>query len=1203
MPPPPASDLGRCLTPAEIATLLSCEDADTPQGGAAHLNACDACQRRMQQWLLGGTRAVTGWPGPATPPDESAVPPEAAGFTFESVIGVGGMGAVWRAVQHLPSRTVAVKFVRGRQASEGALARLRGEANAAARLQHPNVVTLYEFREDPAAGAFLTLEYVPGGTLADRMAGGPLDPAGACRLVRTLAEAVGFAHSRGVVHRDLKPANVLLADDGTPKVADFGIARVQGSNTPGEVAGTPHYMAPEQARGDAVDARADVYALGVILFELVTGQTPFCGDTAAAVLLAAERSDPPRAGRLRKGVPKAVETICEKCLQRHPDRRYASAYDLAADLERFLTGRPVQAMPVSAVAQGWMWARRNKAVTAALALGAVLVFVGGPVVTYLWLTADRARGDAQTAEGKERVAKDYALAAVVAQPSEDDLDPNRNRVRLSGPELRPIEQTVEQLKALRTVLGDTDEATLTECLVRAVEGKRAAIVGDWLAADTAYQRLSTDLQKLNRSPALVGRTEALELAHAELLVEQTTIRRNLGVFERAEETARAALSSLDRSGSAGNASERDRVRRDALLEHLRCLRALGRHDEADRTAVQAERAAEQLAEKPGEPDDLSALGRCLVFLAQQPGPNAADAVGPAAKRALAVHLRVHESFPNALRPAFETGEAYLLVAEALRRSGQLEAAKRQSELGHGLLEKLAKAHPEYTEILHALTVGAITQVEIAMAEGRPAEAVRLARSAVERTEVWRRRQPGDVMAVGTSAEAYLALATAQTANMAPLAGDRSLATSIRLLTGLPEAVRRRSQPVLLLARCRLELAARQLADGRVAESQSLAREAVAELREWVATGSADDTSRRQILEVLDWAVLPTGRLSPDAAEEAVTLFASIAETLRRNDPAHEFTTFVTGHNRLLSAIVDVHRNRRESAIEGLTTAVKEFDRVKVSDGAPGRLSAALGRSYFFVARTYQRLGRRAEQVEAERKSIAHRRKWAEARPDDFDAADALAHSLAFLGDALAADGGPDDEAAFEEAFNLWDRFDKAAPAARLTASKRAQVLVGVAYRRIDQDRFPQAEESLKQAWELLDSIPEPERASAEFRTASRLHHNRTAWLRAKTGDYEACESAAKELAAAAKGHPNALLDAAFYLAWCRDLADRDQSVGMSDRANLVERYASGAVRLLEQAVDAGVKDLATVRSKPQFQRLADRDDFRAVLKRMESKPK
>lgn len=306
-----------CLTPAQIRTLLSA-DGDTPPEAASHLNACVACQRRMQQWLVGGTQAVTG-SAADTPAAVDMTTPSVPGYSFETVIGVGGMGAVWKAVQHLPNRTVAVKFLRGAAANADALDRFRREANAAARLQHPNVVTLYEFRDDPLAGPFLTLEYVAGGTLADRMLGGPAAPVEACRLVRTLAEAVGFANSRGVVHRDLKPANVLLAEDDTPKVADFGIARLQDADAaPGEVAGTPRYMAPEQARGEAVDARADVYALGVILFELVTGQTPFLGETPAEVLLAAERTEPPRARQLRPGVPKAVETVCEKCLRRAP---------------------------------------------------------------------------------------------------------------------------------------------------------------------------------------------------------------------------------------------------------------------------------------------------------------------------------------------------------------------------------------------------------------------------------------------------------------------------------------------------------------------------------------------------------------------------------------------------------------------------------------------------------------------------------------------------------------------------------------------------------------------------------------------------------------------------------------------------------------------------------------------------------------------
>jgi serine/threonine protein kinase len=285
----------------------------------------------------------------------AAESPVVPGYEVFEELGRGGMGVVYRACQVNLKRSVALKLIRdGALASPQQRARFRIEAEAAARMRHANVVAIYEVGEHQGRPYF-AMELVEGPSLDKHLSGRPQPAAQAAELLRTLALAVQHAHAQRVVHRDLKPANILLTAGGVPKVTDFGLAKRLDSQSTvwtqeGAVVGTASYMSPEQAagRGHEIGPEADVYALGVILYESLTGRPPFLADSWQQTIDQVLHDEPAPPTRTQPGVPADLETICLKCLEKEPARRYASAGELADDLARFLEGKPVAAVPLGA---------------------------------------------------------------------------------------------------------------------------------------------------------------------------------------------------------------------------------------------------------------------------------------------------------------------------------------------------------------------------------------------------------------------------------------------------------------------------------------------------------------------------------------------------------------------------------------------------------------------------------------------------------------------------------------------------------------------------------------------------------------------------------------------------------------------------------------------------------------------------------------
>jgi WD40 repeat protein/tRNA A-37 threonylcarbamoyl transferase component Bud32 len=344
--------------------------------------------------------------------------PAVPGYEILGELGRGGMGVVYRARQTKLNRLVALKMIlAGAHAGPLELARFHTEAEAAAHLQHPNIVQIYEVGEHHGLH-YLALEFVEGVSLAQKYAGAPQPARVAARLVETLARTMHHAHQKGIVHRDLKPANVLLTADGTPKITDFGLAkRLEGPSAQtktGAVLGTPGYMAPEQAEGKthALGPAADIYALGAILYELLTGRPPFQAATPLDTLLQVVSQDPTPPSRLKRDVPRELETVCLKCLHREPGRRYASALDLADDLQRFLEDWPVLARRAGPVERAWRWCRRNPVVATAAAVTSAAL-LGVTVVSVLFAIAQaRHSQDLRAEQRQTRAQKERAEKAL-----------------------------------------------------------------------------------------------------------------------------------------------------------------------------------------------------------------------------------------------------------------------------------------------------------------------------------------------------------------------------------------------------------------------------------------------------------------------------------------------------------------------------------------------------------------------------------------------------------------------------------------------------------------------------------------------------------------------------------------------------------------------------------------------------------------------
>ena len=373
---------------ALIAKYLSAVDSGNEPDRSAFLARHPEFASDLESFFR-NRDTIQSWTGETAP-----LPRSFGGYELIEELGRGGMGVVFKAHQKSLNRIVALKMILlGQLASPEDVQRFRREAESAARLEHPNIVPIYEVGEHEGQPYF-TMKMIEGGSLADHLDHFKKNPRVAARLMATAARAVRYAHQRGILHRDLKPANILLDRDKQPHITDFGLAKRLDGNEPQTttvgLAGTLAYLAPERTTGQAslLSWSVDVYGMGAVLYELLTRRPPFRGRTPLETLRLVQETEPDHPRKWNPDVDADLSTICLKCLEKDPGKRYEAAKPLSEDLENWLEGRPILARPVGSAARLWRWCKRNRLAAALIGSGAALV-----VLVLLSLAEQNARRD------------------------------------------------------------------------------------------------------------------------------------------------------------------------------------------------------------------------------------------------------------------------------------------------------------------------------------------------------------------------------------------------------------------------------------------------------------------------------------------------------------------------------------------------------------------------------------------------------------------------------------------------------------------------------------------------------------------------------------------------------------------------------------------------------------------------------------------
>jgi tetratricopeptide (TPR) repeat protein/predicted Ser/Thr protein kinase len=659
--------------------------------------------------------------------------PNIPGYDVLMELGRGGMGVVYQARQKNLDRVVALKMVLdGAQLSPRARARFEAEALAVARLQHPNIVQLYEVGEHEGRPYF-SLEYVDGGSLAQQLRGQPQPVAFAAEMTETLARAVDYAHRHGIIHRDLKPANVLLTAGGLPRVTDFGLAKrldvdAAGHTKSGDVMGTPSYMAPEQAHGRLQDIgpATDVYALGTLLYEMLTGRPPFRGETTVDTLIQVRFDEPVSPARLRAKLPRDLETICLKCLQKEPARRYAAAGALADDLRRFRAGEPIQARPTGAGERLLKWARRRPALAALAGVSAAATAAVLAVSLASNIKLNEANAQLAQARDQERREADEArYQKGQAEERRGEAEAQRRRAEAREREADRQRQLAvdREREAERQRQRAEEQRRIAEEQKALAQRERQRAEANFSKARKAVDLMLTQVgqEHLTHVPGMAGARaklleEALRFYEGIPLGEASTpslrqetgraydrvgdITKLLGNYPRAQEAYQKAIAIFAALGQ--DDPHNPDYRQDLALAHFhlgRLFRDRGQLPEARVQYEQARRLLQELhGDKPGQPDyrqQLAQVWNALGLVLRNDGqPQEAR---QAYHRALALQQELVKADSSQPDYVLDLAGTYNDRGNLLRATGALRDAETDYRAALTYLHKLQEQNPEHTE--------------------------------------------------------------------------------------------------------------------------------------------------------------------------------------------------------------------------------------------------------------------------------------------------------------------------------------------------------------------------------------------------------------------------------------------------------------------------------------------------------------------------
>lgn len=1192
---------------------------------------------------------------PSSPPRrDTGDGPRIAGYEILGELGRGGMGVVYKARQVGLNRVVALKMILAAgQVTQKDLERFRIEGEAVAQLDHPNVVKIYEIGEHDGL-PFFSFEFVDGGNLAKKISTDPVKPREAAEIMLGLAEGMETAHRKNIIHRDLKPANVLLARDGTPKITDFGLAKKvdedSGMTRAGTVLGTPSYMPPEQAEGkiNELGPHSDIYSLGAILYDLVTGRPPFRGETLLDTLFLVKTAEPMPPARLQPRLPRDLETICLKCLEKEPSKRYATAGDLAEDLRRFVQGRSIKARPTPLWEKAWKYTKRKPADALAIALS-VLVLVGivGGGWTLGAMKAEEARKELERANTEAKLKEEAVASEKEAQRQRGIAEEKR---KIAERNFQIARATVEDLTKLGRV-------------------ELAAVVGTDAVRRNLLQRAikfnQGFIEQKEDDPDIRFRAAQAATYNADLLD-------SLGQLKEAEasfQDGQAALQQLVQANPK-NPNYLEALASN-YTNHALLLQRISKRKDAAEKYEQARKLLEQSRELGAKPAETTLLLTQVLnnegLLAQSAGQfeRAAGVFAQASKNA----AELHEQQPRNVD--------YLLeLARAQRNLGNCQAALGKIQACEDSLNKAIDAYEQVINLDN--TIGAYqeelgtAQLELGLKvrDLEPRLAAKCFRDAVSRFERLVKAFPKTLTYQESLAKALNSQGVLFQAQGKAAEAEKSYAKAAELQAALVKEQPNAPQYQLNLIKNLVNRARQANLRGQPKEATQLFEQAEKLVKDLV-TRQPDvaeyELERSRIDNELGVLYALQGRLE-DAAKrfrQARSNFQDLSDALP-NVPEYRFGLAQSDRNlgyvllqqaKRLDKLPEKEKDPRvtlqllQEAEKSNRTAIALLEKtMQAAPDLPAEYGQELAQAYLGLGTIQAATGQAKAAILSYRKLLAIREAAVNRFPDNWTLWKELADAHTDLGRLLAdaKTGNQPAEAAkvFEKGVELLRKAPPALPrtpeyysvlATQTRNVANALSLVGA--RKTEEEKWLRAtyqtlETGVKQhqndanlkvqlAGELRDlgsfliterpkeaegiailkrAIGELDQLVRANPKASQLQIKLCEWyqgLASSELNREDHAAVAKTIGEMLKhvqpGQAVLYTNAASYLVKCIELAQMDENLTPGQRKQLGDTYAEQATQILFQAMLDGYKDLKVLEANPAFETLRKRGSVGQLL--------